>query len=60
MRNVMYQEADTKSVKINMLISVSSGINFSVSFVSQGPVSKETFWMKIAGKNIKDSSTMKQ
>lgn len=54
MRNAVYQDADTKSMKINILISVSSGINFSVSFVSQGPVLKEIFWMKMAGKNIKD------
>lgn len=39
MRNVVYQEADRKSMKINMLTSVSSERNFNVSSVSQGPVS---------------------
>lgn len=54
MRNVVYQEADTKSVKINMLTPVSSEINFNVSSVSQGPVSIEIFWMKKAERTMKD------
>lgn len=43
MRNVVYQEADRKSRKINMLASVSSETNFNVSSVSQDPVSIEIF-----------------
>lgn len=54
MRNVVYQEADIKSAKINMLTSVSSEINFNISFVSQCSVSREIFWMKMAEKNKED------
>lgn len=44
MRNVVYQEADTKPMKINMLTSVSSEINSNISFGSQGSVSIEIFF----------------
>lgn len=53
LRNAVYQMADAKSTKINMLTSVSSVLNFKVSFVSEVSVSIEISVMTVEEEKYK-------